>query len=168
MAKSVDDMVINKRVNIKRYKEIISVFAKHGFGLLFDQLGIFDYLKMERSFHPMREKTTAQNSPWVSESGCPVKNLANLCKNGSDTQYKADVIPSDIIEELKKLQDSVHPFSFDEVRTVIESEFEDKIENIFMEFSEEPIAAASISQVHCARLKSEETVRMVNEKGGRL
>jgi len=36
MAKSVDDMVINKRVNIKRYKEIISVFAKHGFGLLFD------------------------------------------------------------------------------------------------------------------------------------
>jgi len=76
MAKSVDDMVINKRVNIKRYKEIISVFAKHGFGLLFDQLGIFDYLKMGKKFSSDEGETTAQNSPWVSESGCPVKNLA--------------------------------------------------------------------------------------------
>jgi len=65
---------------------------------------------------------------------------------GQILSTRPDVIPSDIIEELKKLQDSVHPFSFDEVRTVIESEFEDKIENIFMEFSEEPIAAASISR----------------------
>jgi len=58
---------------------------------------------------------------------------------GQILSTRPDVIPSDIIEELKKLQDSVHPFSFDEVRTVIESEFEDKIENIFMEFQKNPL-----------------------------
>jgi len=63
------------------------------------------------------------------------------------------------IEELKKTSGLSAPvFPLMRFRTVIESEFEDKIENIFMEFSEEPIAAASISQVHCARLKSGEKV----------
>ena len=52
------------------------------------------------------------------------------------------------------MQDSVKPFSFEEVKSLIESEFDDKFENIFMEFDEEPLASASISQVHPARLHS--------------
>jgi ubiquinone biosynthesis protein len=41
-------MVINKRKSISRYKQIITVFTKHGFGLLMDQLGIFRYLKIRK------------------------------------------------------------------------------------------------------------------------
>ena len=63
-------------------------------------------------------------------------------------------MPADIIEELKKLQDFVHPFSFSEVKELIEAEFDDELENIYKEFDIEPLAAASISQFHRAMLFS--------------
>ena len=67
---------------------------------------------------------------------------------------RPDLLPHDIIHELEKLQDAVAPFPMTEVREVIEFELGDKLENIFKEFKEEPIAAASIGQVHRAILLS--------------
>ncbi|ODM27470.1 2-octaprenylphenol hydroxylase [Clostridium sp. Bc-iso-3] len=160
-------MVINKRVNIKRYKEIISVFAKHGFGLLFDQLGIFDYLKMGKKITSTEGDGDSSRLSMGERIRLSCEELGpTFVKIGQILSTRPDVIPSDIIEELKKLQDSVHPFSFEEVRTVVESEFEDKLENIYLEFIEEPIAAASISQVHCAKLKSGEKVAVKVQRPG--
>ncbi|GAE87203.1 ABC1 kinase family protein [Acetivibrio straminisolvens] len=160
-------MVISKRVNIKRYKEIISVFAKHGFGLLFDQLGIFDYLKMGKKISSDEGEDDSSRLSMGERIRLSCEELGpTFVKIGQILSTRPDVVPSDIIEELKKLQESVHPFSFDEVRTVIESEFEDKLENIYLEFSKEPIAAASISQVHCAKLKSGEKVAVKVQRPG--
>jgi len=75
-------------------------------------------------------------------------------KLGQILSIRRDILPADIIEELKKLQDSVQPFPFSEVKTLIETEFNDALGNIFKEFDEVPVAAASISQVHRARLIS--------------
>ena len=63
-------------------------------------------------------------------------------------------LPDGVVKELKKLQDSVPPFPFPQVRTLIESEFHDSLEHIYQEFDPEPIAAASVSQVHRATLFS--------------
>jgi ubiquinone biosynthesis protein len=67
---------------------------------------------------------------------------------------RPDLLPREIIHEMEKLQDAVAPFSISDVKQVIEFELGDKLENIFREFKEEPIAAASIGQVHRAKLLS--------------
>jgi ubiquinone biosynthesis protein len=75
-------------------------------------------------------------------------------KLGQIMSTRADLLPHDIIYELEKLQDEVAPFPMTEVREVIEHELGDTLENIFKEFHEYPIAAASIGQVHRAKLLS--------------
>jgi ubiquinone biosynthesis protein len=146
-------MVISKRVNIKRYQEIITVFAKHGFGLIIDQLGIFDYLKMRK--HNDDAETKDSKRSIGERLRISLEELGpTFVKVGQVLSTRADIVPHDIVEELKKLQSSVQPFPFSEVKALIESEFDDVLENIFKEFSQEPIASASISQVHYAVLRT--------------
>lgn len=158
-------MVLNKKLNIKRYQEIITVFAKHGFGLIIDQLGIFDYLKMRK------HGTEAENSNSKLSIGERLRiSLEELgptfVKIGQILSTQADIVPQDIVNELKKLQSSVQPFSFNEAKSVIESEFEDTLENIFKEFVQQPIASASISQVHYAVLGNGEKVAVKVQRPG--
>lgn len=146
-------MGINKRLNIKRYQEIITVFAKHGFGLIIDQLGIFDYLKMRK--HSTNAEVANSKRSIGERLRISLEELGpTFVKVGQILSTRADIVPHDIVKELKKLQSSVQPISFDEVKTVIESEFEDPLENIFKELTQEPIASASISQVHRAVLNN--------------
>ena len=59
---------------------------------------------------------------------------------GQIISTRPDLLPQDIIEELEKLQDTVPPFPFEEVRNVIESELGDSLENIYAKFDEKPLA----------------------------
>ncbi|MDQ0415638.1 ubiquinone biosynthesis protein [Mesobacillus stamsii] len=79
-------------------------------------------------------------------------------KIGQIASTRPDLIPADIIHELEKLQDRVPPFSFQEVKTIIEQELGVAIDSVFEEFHESPLAAASIGQVHFAVLNSGERV----------
>ncbi|MCX5883642.1 MAG: AarF/ABC1/UbiB kinase family protein [Deltaproteobacteria bacterium] len=71
---------------------------------------------------------------------------------------RADIFPASYIEELRKLQDQVPAVSFSEIQQVIEEELKQPIGSIFKECLSESIAAASVSQVHAARLFSGEKV----------
>ncbi|AOT69385.1 ABC1 kinase family protein [Geosporobacter ferrireducens] len=159
--------MISRGFSIKRYKEIIMVFSKHGFGLLMDQLGIFKYLKLKREISDTDAKF---NNIGLSAGERLRLSLEELgpafIKLGQILSTRPDIFPSDVIEELKKLQDSVPPFSFSEVRAVIENEFEDELENIYKEFEEKPVAAASISQVHCGRLNTGKLVAVKVQRPG--
>lgn len=75
-------------------------------------------------------------------------------KIGQAIAVRSDIIGHEISKDLSKLQDRLPAFSFDEVKKIIEKEFNCKIEDLFTEFNEKPVAAASISQVHFAKLKS--------------
>jgi len=68
------------------------------------------------------------------------------------------LFPDELVDEFKKLRDQVPPERFAAVRGVIEADFGRPMETIFEEFAEEPIAAASIAQVHAARLITGEEV----------
>ena len=73
-------------------------------------------------------------------------------KFGQLLSTRPDVVPPDIIAELRGLQDDVRPVPFRAVRAVIEEELGLELEKLFLEFEETPIAAASIGQVHRAVL----------------
>jgi ubiquinone biosynthesis protein len=73
-------------------------------------------------------------------------------KLGQALSTRPDILPPDVAEELAKLQDRVPPFSGAEARRQIEHSLGRRIEEVFLEFDETPLASASVAQVHTARL----------------
>ena len=79
-------------------------------------------------------------------------------KFGQLLSTRPDVVPPDIVAELRGLQDDVRPFPFEQVRVVVEEELGLTLEQAFVRFDEQPIAAASIGQVHRAALPNGDEV----------
>jgi len=150
---------------IRRYNEILAVFVKHGFGLLLERLGLLYDLRGEDKI------SEADIAPGEASAGRRLRLALEelgptFVKLGQLLSMRQDILPPGVIEELKKLQDCVQPFPFTEVKALIEAEFGDNLGNIYREFDEEPVAAASISQVHRARLASGEQVAVKVQRPG--
>ncbi len=74
-------------------------------------------------------------------------------KFGQLLSTRPDLVPADIVSELDRLQDDVPPFDNDQFRRVVEQALGDSVENLFVEFESQPLASASVAQVHAATLK---------------
>jgi len=83
---------------------------------------------------------------------------ACFVKLGQVMSSRPDLFEPALIEELRKLQDKLPPFAFSEVRRALEAQLGRKVEAAFSEFDQVPVAAASVAQVHRARLTSGEEV----------
>lgn len=146
-------MQLGKRYkHLQRYREIMGVLLKHGFGHILRNLGLLD-------FPSIKAKSVLKKEP-VAEILSPAQRLRlaleelgpTFIKIGQILSTRPDILPPDYIKELEKLQDRVPAFSFEEVKHQIESELELPTEQLFEEFDPEPLAAASIGQVHRAVL----------------
>ncbi|MGG4265916.1 ABC1 kinase family protein [Peribacillus simplex] len=138
-----------------RYQEIINAFLKNGFGYFIYRLGLSES-KAAAKLHPdenLNLRSIGERLHTILQSLGPT-----FIKLGQIASTRRDFVPEEIIRELEKLQDQVTPFPFEKVRKIIEAELGDSLENIFLEFQENPLATASIGQVHTARLPSQEVV----------
>jgi len=79
-------------------------------------------------------------------------------KFGQVLSTRPDMIPEEITNELARLQDDVEPFPWPQARALIEEQLGEPLENIFSEVEEQPLASASIAQVHAATLKDGQEV----------
>ena len=79
-------------------------------------------------------------------------------KFGQLLSTRPDLVPADIVAELDHLQDNVKPFDKDEFRRIVETALGQSVDTLFQSFDIEPLASASVAQVHAAQLHSGEEV----------
>ncbi|WP_458411625.1 ABC1 kinase family protein [Schinkia sp. CFF1] len=149
-------MLGRKIKHAHRYQEIVNAFLRNGFSYFVYRLGLSNQIlskKQEDTERHMNKQTIGIKLRGVLQGLGPT-----FIKLGQIASTRRDLIPVEIAEELEQLQDHVIAFSFEQVREIIEEELGEKLETLFHDFNEVPIATASIGQVHSAHLHSGEPI----------
>ncbi len=134
---------------LSRLSEIAQVMVRHGFGYFFEAHKLTDLIPGRRTGDAgaMTPSARGQHLREVLEELGPT-----FVKFGQLLSTRPDVVPPDLIAELRPLQDDVRPFPFEQAERVIEEELGNSLERLFLDFDPMPVAAASIGQVHRATL----------------
>ncbi|MFZ2410533.1 MAG: AarF/ABC1/UbiB kinase family protein [Candidatus Methanoperedens sp.] len=145
---------------IKRYRQIVDVMIRHGFGYLVDRFGLRPFRSVrEKLFGPKPLKEQLLTLSEAERLRLALEQLGpTFIKFGQILSTRHDLIPEEYIRELSKLQDTVEPFEYLEAKKVIEGEIGKNIEGIYRSFNPRQIAAASIGQVYRATLSGGEEV----------
>lgn len=144
-------MYKNRFQHLLRYQTIMSTLARNSLGYAADELKGTG----KNWFQKDEEADLAKRNHLGIRIRMALEQLGpTFVKLGQIASTRPDLIPADIIDELQKLQDHVKPFSYSEAVKLVESELNASLSDIFLSFSKEPLAAASIGQVHRAVLKN--------------
>ncbi len=145
--------------HVRRYRQILSVLFKYGFGDLVDVMNIEQYVEVGVNLvtRTRREKIAALSR--AARVRMALEELGpTFIKLGQIMSTRPDLLSVEFIQELPRLQDDVPPFPFTKVREIIAKEFGKPLDRVFLHFEEHPLAAASIGQVHRARTHNGEEV----------
>jgi len=134
--------------HLKRYKEIAQLFWKYGRSDLVKQMGLDEGVD-PKELPPAKagEVTPDQLADDLEAMGPTYVKLGQILSG------RPDLLPEAYLKALERLQDKVKPFSFGEVEEIVSSELGVRISKAFSRFDPEPIAAASLGQVHSAALR---------------
>lgn len=158
--------------DLARMRQIASVLVRHGYGHVVRGIARGDKslaadlgdLSVESAPSPDAARETpslAERLPDVLQELGPT-----FVKLGQILSTRQDLIPAEYCVELQRLQDRVSPIPLADARKVVESSLGSAVESVFEDFSEEPLACASIAQVHTAKLKSGESVVVKIQRPG--
>jgi ubiquinone biosynthesis protein len=141
-------------LHIGRYGEILSVLIKYGFGDIVARLNLERYLSLPRKLLPRSTAAPSRRASRWERVLVAIEELGpTFMKLGQFLSNRPDLLPPELVTQLEKLQDAARPFPGSIARALVEKELGRTVEDAFASFSDEPVASASISQVHRATLK---------------
>ena len=153
--------------SLGRLSEIAQVMVRHGFGYFLEAHKLTDLLPGRSA----ELRLSGVESSIGSARGQHLRELLDelgptFVKFGQLLSTRPDVVPPDIIAELRGLQDDVRPFPFEQAERVIEEDLGNSLARLFLEFDPQPVAAASIGQVHRAVLPNGREVAVKVQRPG--
>ncbi|MCP4624736.1 MAG: AarF/ABC1/UbiB kinase family protein [bacterium] len=153
--------------HLNRYRQILAILFRYGFGDLLEMLKIDQYIEVGLQMISKKREVRFERLTKPQGLRMAFEELGpTYIKLGQILSTRPDLISLDFIKELSKLQDNVPAFPFEQVRKVIDSEFGRPPEDVFDRLDEEPLASASIGQVHRAVLKDGEEVAVKFQRPG--
>jgi ubiquinone biosynthesis protein len=147
-----------KASQLRRLIQINHVLAKHR---------LDEVIKAIHLLRPLRYVSFLSPHRWRRQSDLPRGERLRLAlqdlgpifvKFGQVLSTRRDLLPPDVADSLAKLQDQVAPFPAEQARELIEQAFDEPLNQLFAHIEPEPLASASIAQVHAARLPDGEEV----------
>ena len=145
---------IHKKLrSVGRFRQIVVVFVKYGFGEILERVHLPVHLKA------LLRKPIGKRGTGPEQLRMALEELGpTFIKFGQALSTRSYLLPADYAAELAKLQDRVRPFAFEDVEAIIKADLGDTPENLFSDFEREPFASASVAQVHMATLSDGEKV----------
>ena len=134
--------------DLERVRQIATVLARHGFGEVVVRTGLGTLISTVRRAEKPTRLRLAERMRLVLEDLGP-----SFVKLGQVLSTRPDLLPEDLVAELRKLQDDVSPAPFEDIRRVIEEELGAALDELFEDFAPTALASASVGQVHCAKLR---------------
>ncbi|MCP4691318.1 MAG: AarF/ABC1/UbiB kinase family protein [Desulfobacterales bacterium] len=153
--------------HLNRYRQILSVFFRYGFGDLVERLKIDQYIEIGLQLISRKRRERIERLGRAERVRMAMEELGpTFVKLGQVLSTRPDLAPEELVKEFTKLQDKAASFPFRQVKSILVSEFEQAPEEIFHTVEEEPLASASIGQVHRAELMNGEIVAVKIQRPG--
>ena len=125
--------------HIQRYRQILTILFKYGFGDLVDVLKIEQYIEIGLQMISRKRREKIERLSRAERVRMALEELGpTFIKMGQILSTRPDLLPVEFIRELAKLQDNVPPFEFDQAKKIIETELGAPLEDIFKDFDETP------------------------------
>ncbi|MDJ0887166.1 MAG: AarF/ABC1/UbiB kinase family protein, partial [Desulfobacterales bacterium] len=153
--------------HLTRYRQILAVFFRYGFGDLIDLLKIDQYIEIGLQMISRNRRERLEKLSRPERVRLALEELGpTYVKLGQVLSTRPDLIPVDFITELTKLQDKVPPFETQEVERIVSEELGAAPDEVFATFDRTPLASASIGQVHKATLADGDKVAVKVQRPG--